>query len=264
VIALLPASLRLGANLVLAYRLEVLVRIVSASLVAFLNWAVWSAIFVGRDTVAGRTASELTTYVIVAWVITTFYGTRVDELVASRFRTGDISIDMLRPWNLQLHLYFRDLGRAGTALLLTTLPLALWTGILLPLRAPEHTWTPFVFALSLLLAHAISFGIAWLVGLAAFLLRNSTGLAHLKATIIGIFSGALVPLDLYPDALQQVILWLPFQGMSHVPAQFFTEHVALNHIWFPLTVQVGWALALAALGALAYRAACRRLVIQGG
>ncbi len=262
--AILRPSLRLGASLVLAYRLEVVVQILSASIVALLNWSLWTAIFEGRSQVAGRSAAELTTYVVVAWVVTTFYANRLDQWLSSRFRSGDIAIDMLRPWSLQAHLYFRDLGRAGCALVLTTLPIALWTGLLLPLRFPTRWLTWVLFAVSLLLAHAISFGFSWLVGMAAFRLRNAAGLAHLKATIISMFSGALIPLDLYPSSIRGLILLLPFQGMSHVPASIFVETVPPGELWRPLLTQVVWAVLLAVLGALAFRRAGRIMIVQGG
>lgn len=257
-------SLRAGVSLLLAYRLEVAVTIASASLVALLNWSLWTALFVGRETIAGRTAPELTTYVVVAWIITTFHGTRVDELIASRVRSGEVAVDLLRPWSWQRHLYLRELGRAGAALVLTTVPLALWTGLLLDLRGPERASTWLWFGASLFLAQAVSFGFAWLVGVAAFWLRNNVGLAHLKATLIGTLSGALIPLDLYPPAVRRVVDWLPFQGMSHTPAAIFVETVAPEQIAAHLGVQLAWALGLALLGGLAFRAGCRSLVVQGG
>lgn len=255
---------QLGVKLVLAYRFEALVQLVSASVVALLNWSLWTAIYQGRDQVVGRSAAEMTTYVVVAWVITTFYGTRVDQTLSARFREGLIAVDLLRPWDLHLHHYFRDLGRAGVALVLTTLPLFLWTGTLLGLRGPRHWWTLPVFALSLLLAHAISFGFAWLVGIASFRLRNAAGLAHLKATIISVFSGSLIPLDLYPGFLRPLVLALPFQGMSHTPANLFTERIPLEHLWQPLAVQAAWAVGLFLLGRWAFRGALRAVVVQGG
>ncbi len=257
-------SLRAGVSLLLAYRLEVVVTIFSASLVALLNWSLWTALFIGRDTIAGRTAPEMTTYVVVAWIITTFHGTRVDELVAARVRSGEVAIDLLRPWSLQRHLYLRELGRAGAALVLTTLPLAMWTTLLLGLRGPTRPGTWLLFGLSLLLAHAIAFSFAWLVGVAAFWLRNSVGLAHLKATLIGTLSGALIPLDLYPPQLQGIVELLPFQGMSHTPTLLFIEAVPADEILPRLGIQLAWAVVLAVLGALAFRRGSRALVLQGG
>ena len=263
-LAIIQPSLRLGVNLVLAYRLEVVVQILSASIVALLNWSLWTAIFQGREVVAGRTAAELTTYVVIAWIVTTFYANRLDQWLSSRFRSGNIAVDMLRPWSLQLHLYFRDLGRAGCAFVLTTVPLMLWTALLLPLRMPERWQSWGLFLVSLMLAHAISFGFSWLVGMAAFRLRNAAGLAHLKATLISVFSGALIPLDLYPESIRWLILLLPFQGMSHVPASLFVETVPLGEVWRPLLTQAVWAAVLVVLGWLAMRRASRIMVVQGG
>ena len=261
--ALARASLRLGASLVLAYRLEVVVQIASASIVALLSWSLWSAVYQDRTEVAGYGAAEMTTYVVVAWVVTTFYGNRVDQWLSGRYREGLIAVDLLRPWSLQAHLYLRDLGRALCMLLLTTAPLLAWTFLLLPLRRPSLS-AALLFGVSLLLAHAISFGFSWLVGMAAFRLRNAAGLAYLKSTLIGLLSGALVPLDLYPPAVRRVLLLLPFQGMSHTPASLLIEKLPPSAAPGALAVQALWAAGLALLGAGAFRQATRRMVIQGG
>lgn len=258
-------SWKLGTRLVLAYRFEALVTLVSASVVALLNWSLWTAIYRGPATeIAGRDAAEMTTYVVVAWVITTFYGTRVDQELSGRFRDGLIAVDLLRPWDLHAHHLFRDLGRAGTALVLTTTPLLLWTGGLLGLRAPTHWWTWPAFGLSLGLAWIISFHFAWLVGVASFRLRNAAGLAHLKATVVAVLSGALIPLDLYPGPMRAVVLALPFQGMSHTPANLFTEQIPLSALPAVLGTQLCWAVVLFVASRLAFRGALRALVVQGG
>ena len=258
------ASLGLGVRMVLAYRLEVAVQIASAALVTVLNWSLWTAILEGRDAVAGRSGPEMTTYVVVAWILTTFYGTRVDQLIAHRVRTGEIAAELLRPWSLHAHLYLRDLGRAGASLLFSTLPLAVLAVVALPLRLPERPLTWLLLIPALWLAHALSFGLAWLVGMAAFRLRSATGLAHLKAATLALLSGALVPLDIYPEPLRSIALWLPFQGLSHFPADLFVERLALGELWRPFALQVGWVVALWLLGRAAWRGGTRAIVIQGG
>lgn len=260
----LRTGLALGVKMSLAYRFEILVQVVSASVVALLAWSLWTAIFQDRAQVAGLGATGMISYVLVAWLITTFYGTRVDQELAARFREGLIAVDLLRPWDLHLHSYARDLGRAAVALVLATGPLLLVAGALFGLRAPEHLWTWPVFAVSLLLSHAIGFGFAFLVGLASFRLRNAAGLTHLKATVIGVFSGSLIPLDLFPEAVRRVVMLLPFQGMSHTPAVLFTERLSLHEVVPALLVQLGWAVALLVLGRLLLRGALRALVVQGG
>ena len=258
------ASLSMGARLVLAYRLEVVIALFSASIVTLLSWSLWTAVFSGHATVAGQGAPELITYVVVAWICTTFTGTRVDQLMAERVRSGDLAIDLVRPWDLHLHLYLRDLGRAGASLLLTTLPLALGAGAWLHLRAPVHATTWALLALSLFLAHGISYGFAWLVGMASFRMKAAGGLSHLKGMLIGVFSGALIPLDLYPEGARRLILLLPFQGMSHAPAKIFVEAWSPDQLMAGLMSQAIWVLLLAGAGRLAWRWGTRQLVVQGG
>lgn len=256
-------SLRLGASLVLAYRLEVVVMVLSASVVALLNWSLWTAIFDGRTAIAGRTAPELTTYVVVAFIVTTFYGTRIDEELARRFREGVIAVDLVRPWSLQAHYYFRDLGRAMVSLGLATLPLLAIALLVLPLRLPSLSLVP-LFLASLVLAHAIAFGIAWHVGLLSFRLRNATGLTHIKATLSSLLSGAVIPLDIYPDAVRIIALCLPFQGMSHTPANLFVGGFGGSGLVQALLVQLLWAVVLALSGRVFFRSSVRHLVVQGG
>ena len=257
---MIRSSLRLGASLVLAYRLEVIVTFLSAVMVAGLNWSLWTAIFEGRATVVGRTASDLTTYVVIAWIVTTFHATRIDEELGRRFREGLIATDLLRPWNLQAHLYWRELGRSGMAFGLATAPLLALEMALLPLRLPTQASTWVWFLASLLVAQAVAFGIAWHVGLLAFRAGSTTGLLHLKATLTAVLSGALVPLDLYPEPLRSIVAALPFQALSNVPANLFVERAGPGSLALPVV----WATALWVSGSLAFGRARRRLVIQGG
>jgi ABC-2 type transport system permease protein len=256
----ITASMRLGASLALAYRLEAIVTFLSASMVAGLNWSLWTAIFEGRATVVGRTASDLTTYVVVAWIVTTSYATRVDDELGRRFRDGIIATDLLRPWNLQAHLYWRELGRSATSFVLATAPLLVLGLALLPLRLPAHPSTWLWFVASLFVAQAVAFGIAWHVGLLAFRAGSATGLLHLKATLAAVLSGALVPLDLYPEPLRTIVQALPFQALSNVPANLFVERAGAESLALPLA----WAAALWLTGSFAFERARRRLVIQGG
>jgi ABC-2 type transport system permease protein len=254
------ASLRLGASLVLAYRLEVIVMILSAMMVTGLNWSLWTAIFEGRPTVVGRSAIDLTTYVAVAWIVTTFYATRIDEELGRRFRDGLIATDLLRPWSLQAHLYWRELGRSTMSFALATAPLLVLALTTLPLRVPTHAITWLWFLASLVVAQAVAFGIAWHVGLLAFRTGSTTGLVHLKATLGAVLSGALIPLDLYPEPLRTIVTALPFQALSNVPANLFVERAGPASLALPLA----WAVVLWATGSLAFGRSRRRLVIQGG
>lgn len=258
----MTASFRIGARAVFAYRAEALVTLFSASVMASLNGLLWSAATRGRAEIAGVPSDELLSYVVMAWVAVSFFASKVNEDIGRRFKEGQITADLLRPMSLQAQCYCRDVGRACATLFLLTTPmffLGLFAfGINLP-RRPE-TWL--LWGISLLLSHAINFGLSFLVGLAAFPLKNISGLTHVKGTLVSIFSGALIPLDLYQGTLRSVVFMLPFHSMAHTPTCIFLERdVAVLGL---LGEQAGWAAVLWLAGMVGWSRAQRVLTVQGG
>jgi ABC-2 type transport system permease protein len=256
------AALRIGFTHVFAYRTEVVIQLVSISLVASLNGSLWTVATQGRTAIAGIPAAEMRAYVLVAWVAVSFVATRVNEEIGRRFREGLIAADLLRPMTLQHFWYARDLGRALATLLLQTTPLFLGCLWLFHLPLPAHPSTWALTLLSLLLAHATNYGLSFLVGVAALPMQNISGLTHLKSTLVSVFSGALIPLELFGPTLRPLVYALPFRAMAHTPASIFLERG--DAVGTLLAQQAAWAIALWILGILAWRGAARSLTVQGG
>ncbi len=258
----LYASFRIGARHVFAYRAEALVTLFSASLMAALNGLLWTGATRGRTEIAGIPAAELRTYVVMAWVAVSFFATKVNEDIGQRFREGQITADLLRPLSLQLQCYARDLGRASATLFLQTTPMFLMGYFAFGVTLPTHAATWLYWATSLVLSHAINFGLSFLVGLAAFPLQNIGGLTHVKGTLVSICSGALIPLDLYTGALRTVVFCLPFHAMAHTPTCIFLERdLSVPSL---LAEQLAWALGLWIVGHYAWLRAQNALTVQGG
>lgn len=256
------AAMRIGFAHTFAFRAEVAVQLVSAFLVAGLNGSLWRTAIQGRAQVAGVPSGEVLSYVVIAWVSVSFVATRVNEDVGRRVRDGQIASDLLRPMSFPLQCYARDLGRAFGSLFVQTLPLFAVTAAIFPTQLPARASTWVLWLASLVLAHAVNFGLSFLVGVAALPLHNVSGLTHLKSTLVAVFSGALVPLELFSPAVREVVFRLPFFAMAWTPASVFLERdVPLFEL---LGAQAAWALAMAALAAAGWWAAARTLTVQGG
>jgi ABC-2 type transport system permease protein len=256
------AAWRIGFRHVFAYRTEVVIQLVSACIVAGLNGSLWQAAIRGRETVAGVPSGEMISYVVMAWVSVTFFATRVNEEIGRRFREGQIAADLLRPISLQLHCYARDLGRAAACLLLQTVPLFALCVLVFPVDLPRHPATWVAWLLSLLLAHLTNYGMSFMVGTAALPLHNISGLTHLKSTLVSVFSGAIIPLELFGPTLRPIVFALPFHAFVHTPVSIFLERdVPVGAL---LAEQAAWAGAMWILGHLCWKAAERTLTVQGG
>ncbi len=58
--------------------------------------------------------------------------------------------------------------------------------------------------------------------------------------------------------------WLPFQAITYLPGSVFTGRIRGADVWNALLVQVAWTVVLIVPIMLVWRAARRRLFVQGG
>lgn len=130
-----------------------------------------------------------------------------------------------------------------------------------PVSLPREvsTWAAFLVAVGL--GALVSFALRYLVALSAFWLMDGTGVVHM-AWIAGLFcSGMLLPLNVFPGALGEVVRALPWSSLLQAPADVLLGEAApLGTFVF----QAAWAVALLAVGRLVQSAATRRVVVQGG
>ena len=86
-----------------------------------------------------------------------------------------------------------------------------------------------------------------------------------KEIIVTVFSGALIPLQFFPEAIQKVLFWLPFQAIYHTPLMIMAKPDLGLAVFLPmLLIQVAWAVILFVLGRLFYNQAIKVLRIAGG
>ena len=82
--------------------------------------------------------------------------------------------------------------------------------------------------------------------------------------VVNLLSGALIPLVYLPDWLATAAQWSPFAGLTSTPALIFIGQVDTGHALILIGVQLGWVLVLWFGARLVWRAALRRLTVNGG
>ncbi|MFD5567163.1 MULTISPECIES: ABC transporter permease [Streptomyces] len=183
-----------------------------------------------------------------------------DELM-ERIRTGDVAVDLYRPADLQLWWLAADLGRALFQLLgRGVLPFA-FGAVFFEVALPSDpvTWAACLFAV--LLGMVVSFGLRYLVALSAFWLMDGAGVSQMAWLAAFFCSGMLLPLNVFPGLLGEVVRALPWSSLLQAPADVLLGQAdPLGTFAF----QAAWAVALLAAGRLVQSAATRRVVVQGG
>ncbi|KOV82661.1 ABC transporter permease [Streptomyces sp. NRRL WC-3618] len=229
-------------------------------ILAYTYIALWDE----RPHLGGYDQSQALTYVWLGQALLMtmcVMGTGFEDELIERIRTGDIAIDLYRPADLQLWWLAQDMGRALFHLLGRGLiPVAVGAWLFdLTLPTSPVTWLAFLVAVAL--GMLVSYSFRFLVALTAFWLLDGAGVIQM-AWLAGVFcSGMVLPLNVFPGLLGEVVRALPWAALIQAPADILLgEADPLGTFAF----QAGWAVALLAVGRLLQAVATRRVVVQGG
>jgi ABC-2 type transport system permease protein len=226
----------------------------------------WRALYVGRESVAGYDRRELLTYIIVSQTLLTFQFTvRTVQLIEGKVRSGEVAIELMRPVDFQAMMLATATGAGLHTLLFNMAPkfaLFALAGIVGP---PVSLTALGLFVASAVLGFLILFGIQFLLGMAAFWLVEIRGLyAAVMWGMAWFLSGYFLPVEMYPPWLAALARALPFAGMVYTPSAIYCGSLAGPAALAALLGQAAWVAALIGGGRLLFRAAHRRLVVQGG
>ncbi|OIJ88057.1 ABC transporter permease [Streptomyces colonosanans] len=229
-------------------------------ILAYTYLALWQE----RPHLGGYDEAQALTYVWIGQallVAVSVMGGGFEDELMERIRTGDIAIDLYRPADLQLWWLAGDLGRALFQLLARGVAPMVAGVLLFPLALPTRPLTWLAFLAAVTLAVVVSFAIRFLVALSAFWLLDGTGVAQISWITATFCSGMLLPLNVFPGALGEIVRALPWASLIQAPADILLGAAD------PLPVfarQLAWAAALLAAGRMLQSVATRRVVVQGG
>jgi len=256
-----PQLLRAGFRRHATYRQATLAGLTTNVVFGLLRTAVLVAVLAQRGTVAGYDVATAVTYVWLGQGLLTVVLLWGHTELSRRIRSGDVVIDLGRPWDLQAALLAADLGRAGFAVGTRLLPPAAFGALVFGFRWPEHLATYGLFAVSTVLAVMVSFGVRFLLNASAFWLLDARGVLGVWGVAGGLLSGLVLPLAWFPDWARAVLWWTPFPALFQTPIDVFTERGSALAL---IAHQVLWVALLLAAGRVVLARGARRLVVQGG
>jgi ABC-2 type transport system permease protein len=248
----------------LIYRFGFLFTILGNIVYLGVAYYLWRSIYRYSDVIRGLTFNETFLYVGLGSAIFILLKTYADWFIHYEIREGLIANYLTKPLDFQLYNLFANLGSLLMNLTAITIPTVLLLAFVFKVKV---TYGPglFLFPISLLLAFLISFSIDYSIGLMGFYSESVWGLSTTKEIIVTVFSGALIPLQFFPAAMQKILFWLPFQAIYHTPIMMLTKPDQGLNVFLPmLTIQFAWAIALFIAARLFYNQAIKVLRIAGG
>lgn len=248
---------------ILAYSMWVWMELFVQVLALVIFVAFWRAVYADTATIAGLRLDQTLSYILLARVFAPLTYTSVISYFGNLLREGQMAIELLRPLDFQARTYVGGLAEALAALALQ-LPLVLVAVLFFGLRLPLDPLVWGCFALSALLGHTAVFFFDWALGCLAFQITEIWGLSMVRYGVGLFFSGLLIPLAMMPGWLRDLVSAVPLAQALYVPVSLLSGITPLAQAPRLLLTQALWLVGMGVASRLIFRAAVRKVTVQGG
>ncbi len=260
------AIFSIGLQNTFVYRWNFLLRSLFALIPLLGTVFVWRAIYGDTSsTIAGYDFGQMVFYFLIILLVDNLITPTEDEWqIAAEIREGQLSSFLLKPFDF---LAYRFCIFVGSRLLYTTVMLLPMVGVLWWYRQylhwPEHASTWGFFVVSLVMAGAIQFLIAYALAMLAFWILEISTVVFILYSFEYFLSGKLFPLDTVPGIAGTILRLLPFPYELYFPVAVLMEKIHGPQLLQGLIIQASWVLLCYLLARALWNAGVRRYEAVG-
>ena len=213
----LTALVRLGTIEALAYRTEAVVWLLSTTM-PLIMIAFFGA--VTREGPLGRYAEpQIIAYFLATFIVRSLTASWISWQINLEIRDGTLGARLLMPVHPVIAYTAESMGSMPVRIL-GSVVMAVILLVLLGSGALAHgpaSWG--LFVVSVALAWLLSLFVSLTIGGLAFFVDSSAKLMDAWLAGLFVFSGYLIPVDLFPPGLRAVASWLPFRYQIGLPVE---------------------------------------------
>jgi ABC-2 type transport system permease protein len=199
----------------LEYRAELLLWALSNSL-PFILMGVWTQAAQGGK--FGLSSLELARYFLAAFIVRQFNVVWVIWEFEKEVVSGQLSNKLLQPLDPVWHHFAGHVAERFARLPFIAVLVAMFFALY-----PQSFWLPslssillFIFVIAI--AFSLRFLIQYTFALLAFWTERASSIEQFWFLIYLFLSGLVAPLEVFPPAVREFVLWTPFPYMVHFPS----------------------------------------------
>jgi ABC-2 type transport system permease protein len=247
------------------YRGATVAGIITNTVFGFIQAYVLLAVWRARPDIGGFDATDAVTFTFVSQgLLMTLNMFGSDREMAERIHTGEVAMDLCRPYDYQGWWAAVAGGKAVFYAWARGIPPFVLAALVFDLRLPAEAWQWPAFLVSTVLAVGVSFGWTFLLQVTAFWLIDIRGPNQLGTLVAMFLSGSVVPLVLFPAGIEGVLRALPFASLVQLPIEVFLGKHAGVDLAVVFLTQFAWVVALVGAGRLVVARGVRKVVVHGG
>jgi ABC-2 type transport system permease protein len=233
------AEFRACWNLIIEYRVTVVIWMLTIVL-PLIMMAAWLSI-AEKGPVGSYDRNRFISYYLAALVVRNMTGMWFIWDMESDMRLGSLSFRLLKPMDPIIHYLALALSSKPFRVVILG-PACIFGAIFFPgLNWATHPLYLFLFIVSMLGAAAILFLMQYTIGLTGFWITRSLSLYDAWFFTYSLASGYLVPLDLFPAIVRDILMFLPFRYTMSFPVELLMGKPTIRAAVLDIIVQWIWA-----------------------
>jgi ABC-2 type transport system permease protein len=258
----LPTLMRVGVAEAVAYRAEMLVWVLATTM-PLIMMALWTA--VARDApIGGFGQEDFVAYFLATFIVRQLTGAWAAWQMNFEVREGTLSMRLLRPLSPVVAWWVEHVS-AIPLRILVALPVGMILLLTVGAKHVAHSvalWGVFLFAV--MGGFLITFIVGVCIGCLAFFMESSLKVMDVWLASYMVFSGYLIPVELFPTALGRIAAFLPFRYQIGFPVEVLTGRYDLPDALLMLGKQWAFVVGLALLTWAMWRSGLKRFAAYGG
>lgn len=247
----------------IAYRNSFITGLMTNFIQIVVLYYVWKSIFSYQDVVNGYTWETMSKYILVSFLCNSALSFGFEMQTAYKIINGDIILDLLKPLSYRSIVFCKAIGTMGIEFLFTMIFVG---GLYLSRNGIFGIeWLRCIlFLISLFFGQSIKFNIQYFFSLICFYTDNGYGVLKGREILTNFFSGALIPIAMFPEICRDIINLFPFSGIVYIPCSIFIGTFTIYESILSIFFQMLWTIILYFLGGAFWKKASSVISLYGG
>lgn len=217
----------------LQYRYTQLINAFGSAIIGFILVCVWRAGSTTYGGVGKYSTANLISWIAFAQVLFNIVHPATGLNIQKSVRTGNISLEFLRPINYFTYVMSRELGRQLYALVFKSIPIFLIYWALFSFKIQSFSQI-LLLIFTIVLGVYISMCINYLVGISALFTTDIRWANTLSFSLLCVASGSMIPVDLLPGVVGKILSRSPWACFMNPACSVFVGLYNNNILVIPL------------------------------
>lgn len=247
----------------LVYKLNTIFKLLGNIISLMVQYYLWKSLIQENPQSSKYKLDEMVMYISISMVISMLLDNNVHKDLNEKIHKGSISMDLIKPLNLKVFYFYHSMAEALVSFIISSVPLTFFILLVFNVTLPD-TMTIFIFIMFMLCSLLLNYSILFLLGILSFWIQQSWVLGRLYSSLISIFSGAIIPLTMYPPFLRFLTEILPFKWIYFIPIEAFLGNVEKGLVLEYLVIYILWIGLFSILANFLWNKGIKNIVINGG